>query len=501
MGTITRSNSHGTHELFDLEKYSTHEKRMGAIMEFVAGTLPQDQIPFDSAAEVVVIGTLIQYAEAFPSVSKIIQAGDFYWFQHGLIYEAMQICFVRDSTYDPITIADELESHLLNGQTWLDAIVQENFTGRAALVHLTQSGNFATYQHIEMHALIIKALSRRRAMMQMAYNTFWRALDREKNITQITQEITDDVNRSLGHSLQLEDSSLDAILEVYYVEWEAKLKAFTEGKAEFGLPTGIITLDAMTGGIHKGETTYIGGLNGVGKTTLLLQVLYNAAKRGSRVIFFSLEMDKRKVIQRLLSLETGIPLTRIRSFAFESAEEVSRVNAAIGLLQNLDFILIDKYQADELSPALLKLELSYYLSQKEIHMVGVDGLWLMRADGDNWGKLAVQDAYDAITKSLAAMTRSLQLRLWITHQLNNNYQQRQNKRPVMSDFKGGTPVRNNADCILLLHRDSHPEIGVETEHPTKTEIIIGKNRDDRKGKVIVDFNTNYMRFDVWQGEN
>lgn len=488
-------------QLYNIEAtHSTHEAKMKTVMQFVGSTLPQNKLPYNEELEVTLIAHILDRLDlkSFVACSRVIQSGDFYFLRYGLIWQSMLDCFTETTDFDLVTLADYMETKSANGKTWLENISFQGAIGREAINLIVEWLKVSIVGRELEYADKIKELSSRRALMQTAYNTFFRAMDRETPFTEVSQFVLDDTHHAIGSAIQTEATSLSDLLQDYYEDWKQRVELAANGVSMLGLPTQILSVDAVIKGIHKGDVTYIGGLNSMGKTTIQLQVLYDTAKAGGRVVFFSLEMDKKKVINRLISLETGISVETIRNFTFKSREEVEKVNKAIKTLGELDFILIDKYRAFQLSPALLKIELQYYLTQAPISLVGIDGLWLMRPDGD-FNEEKPFTGYETICARLASIARDFNLPIWITHQLNNNYQKRQIKTPIMSDFKGGMAIRNNADVVLFLYRESHPEINIPTETPDLTYVIVGKTRDGSGlGRQIkTRFDGEAMRFRDW----
>jgi replicative DNA helicase len=247
-----------------------------------------------------------------------------------------------------------------------------------------------------------------------------------------------------------------------------------------GLPTGYQQLDHLHGGAARGEVVVVGGGEGMGKTTFMLNIVRNAAILGLRVAIFTLEMMRKEIGLNFSAMEAAIPKATLKNFALDEAQW-SRFVKASGIIAGWGIDIIDEYPS--LTPIQLRRRLRKLRLTKGIDIVLVDGLWLME---DSDSKVTERPrAVGNIMRDLVQIARDFNVALYITHQYNGDAWGRRedDKRPKLHDFAESAGVRRNAQVIWGLYRDDY--YGIESlAKTTELHILKDRNGSGAQGQVI-----------------
>lgn len=248
--------------------------------------------------------------------------------------------------------------------------------------------------------------------------------------------------------------------------------------AEEGVPSGIIVIDALTGGWKKGELIIIGARPGMGKTSLLLNFAINAAKRGHRIAFFSLEMSTRQLVDRVLSYKTKLPIQKIHLGKRLPDKDYKELIKAIDSEKNLPIFIDD---TPGLSTAEIQSRSKRLKARHNIELVIIDYLQLLvpeQTRNSNYSNITAE--VSVISKALKNMSRLLDLPVIVACQLNRAVETRGgDKKPQLSDLRDSGTIEQDANIVGFLYR---PEYYGITEKDGKStdglaELIIAKNRD------------------------
>ena len=252
------------------------------------------------------------------------------------------------------------------------------------------------------------------------------------------------------------------------------------------IPTGFYDLDGVTSGIEKGETVIIAARPSMGKTALALCMALNIAKKGREVIFFSLEMTKERLVNRLICIEGRLNATNFKKRSL-SSEEVSRMIQAINVIAGLPIKIIDNIRTTtEIKSIVARQSL-----KNEVGAVFVDFLTLL--NDKRSGGMSQADYVGSLVKGLQDVGKKYRVPIIILSQLSRALSQRNDKRPVMTDLRESGNIEEAADMILFLHRDDYYQ--QDSENKGIAEVGIAKARDGETGNFELRWMPQSTRFD------
>jgi replicative DNA helicase len=256
-----------------------------------------------------------------------------------------------------------------------------------------------------------------------------------------------------------------------------------------GLPTGFLDFDRRTGGLRPGDLVIVAGRPSMGKTTLAVNMAENAAldtKIGASVVIFSMEMPSEQLLMRMMSSLARVPLGSIRGGRM-SPDDWTRLTGATQQLGNAR-IFIDETPA--LTPTELRARARRLKREHGLDLVVVDYLQLMQVPGTKENR-ATEIA--EISRGLKALAKELALPVIALSQLNRGVEQRQDRRPVMSDLRESGALEQDADMILMIYREE-----VYDKNTTKrgiAEIDLAKHRNGETGQIMLTFRGEFSRFE------
>jgi replicative DNA helicase len=420
--------------------------------------------PHDLEAEASVLGAILLDPLAIARVLDFLQPQDFYRENHGQVYQAALKLFREGEPIDSVTLAAELEK----------MGVLERVGGRAQLAMLQEA--VPTAANVEHYARIVKDRAYKRQLvgagarvMELGYDESIKA-----------EEATDAAGREVMAIGQ--DQARGAVsAEVVVDELVQQLELIrSTGRGLVGIGSGLLDLDAITGGWKDGDLIVIGARPSAGKTALGLQMVMHAARQGTAATIFSLEMDRAALLWRAACSDAEVNSQRARE-GHASAVEYDRVSQALDRLSRLP-VMVD--HRPELGDLGLVAEARRVKVREDTGLILVDYIGLVggRRPDDRVQEVA------AITRLLKRLARDLHLPVIALAQLNRGPEKRGEARPVLSDFKESGEIEQAADVAVLIHHDK--------ESPEVTELIVAKHRNGRTGSVKVRFNRERVRFET-----
>jgi replicative DNA helicase len=427
--------------------------------------------PQNTEAEEAVLGALLIDPDAIIRVATFLRPGDFYREKHGWIYDTVLILHEKREPIDFLTVCDELER-----QRRLDEV-----GGPAFITSLINA--VPTSIHAEHYARIVERTSTRRRLLgaagDIAALAFQEADDVEEVVDRAEQLLFGVSERRISRELV----PIRQILSEYY----DRIEYLTRHRGEvIGIPTGFGDMDKLLGGLQRSDMVILAARPSVGKTSLALSIAHNATKRfKQRVAFFSLEMSREQVVQRLISAETGIDSQRLRRGEIEEGEWGRFVKATSDLAETLFFI-------DD-TPGISALELRTKArrlhAEVGIDLLVVDYLQLMR--GEFRSENRVQEI-SSISRALKALARELNTPVLALSQLSRGVESRPDKRPILSDLRESGALEQDADVVIFIYRDEM--YNENTERKNIADIIVAKHRNGPTGTVALFFQKDLARF-------
>ena len=440
-------------------------------------------LPHNLEAEEAVVGSLLIDGSVFPRISHLVKPEDFYREKNQLCFAACEALFQRSEPIDQVTLARELSR---TNQL-------EPVGGMAYLSHLVSIT--PTSVHSEHYSQLVARTS-----------TMRRLIDAASRISAIGYQDTEDVDATLrqaeevlfGVRTGLPGGGFVALRQVYdqYLEERA---AIIDPLTQVGAPllTGFDGLDDLLGGMQPSDMIILGARPALGKSALAVNISLNAARNGSLVGIFSLEMSREQLALRILASEAEIDTHLLRLGLTTEAEE-QRIIDSIGQLSDLPVYIDDTpFQGVlEMRGKARRLSMEHGLD-----LLVVDYMQLVQGrnrGGDN----RVQEISE-ISRSIKGMARDLQIPVIACSQLSRLVENRPSHRPMLSDLRDSGSIEQDADVVLFIHREDmyYTEEEWEKENPGRefpkniAEIIVAKHRNGPTGSVKLYFRDNRVRFE------
>ncbi|QPC84657.1 replicative DNA helicase [Phototrophicus methaneseepsis] len=427
--------------------------------------------PFSQQAEEAVVGAVLLDPSSFVNVSAFLHSEDFFLLRHNYIWAAMSRLSERNDAIDLLTVAEELDNY-----SQLEAI-----GGQAYLIQLTN--NTPTSVYAEVYGHIVERTAIRRRLMEAADQIKQLALDEEKNIDHVISDAEAQLFSVSDMQMKRDFVPMWEALSAYYDRIEELLQ--NQGQA-LGVPSGFKDLDQLLGGFQRSDLIVFAGRPGMGKTSFLLTTAMNAARVGARVAIFTMEMGVEQMVQRMVAMETGINVQKLR-LAQLTAQEAARFTEAVGRISNFP-IFIDDTPA--MSPLEMRTKCRRLAHEHGLDLVMVDYMQLMNA-GRGYENNRVQEI-SFISRNLKEIAREFNIPLISAAQLSRAVEQRQDKRPVLSDLRESGSIEQDSDIVMFLYRD---EVYNEaTEFPNQADILVSKHRNGPTGTIQLYFEKRLTKF-------
>lgn len=447
-------------------------------------------LPKNREAEQVILGAAMLDPEAtIPHLLQTLQPDDFFWKAHQIIYRVVLELFEGGKPADLITVGNRLDE--LNK---LDSV-----GGRAYLSELVAA--VTTTASVPYYIEIIKKKAILRALIEAGHEIAELGFSEESELEPLLDAAEEKVFQISRFQLKQNFYLIRDFLHEHLEHLE-KLQRDPSQHTVTGLPTGYRKFDEMTAGLQPSDLIIVAARPSVGKTSLALSIARQMALRFDRCVgFFSLEMTKEQVLERLLCAEARINLHRLRGGYLQTDSESWRriINAANKLLTSK--IIVDD------TPSISVLELKAKARRMKAEH-GLDALfvdYLQLVEGGGRSEVREQEvAY--IARSLKGLARELDVPVVALSQLSRA-PERPPRRPRLSDLRESGEIEQTADVVLFLYReDSGGEEGSEEpqtpDQPTaplvhETEIIIGKQRNGPTGSFTLLFHRAYTSFEEY----
>jgi replicative DNA helicase len=444
-------------------------------------------MPESLAAEAAVLGSMLIDSSCIGQVVEILNRDAFYRIEHQLIYDAIIALFEKnkDGVIDGVLLRDELEKRNqlkdVGGVEYLGKIYDSVPSSANALYY----ANIVKDKHLLREMIQVAA-----GIIELGYAPEGEA---KEKVDEAEQRIFALINKKIsGLAVPIKDLLTQAYNTI----------AQREGKHVTGLPTGFTELDSLTSGLQNNEMIIIAGRPSMGKTALALNIAqYIGLEEKIPVAIFSLEMGKQQLVERFLSSVTEIESTKIRS-GFLGAEGYRRIEEACVRLSDAPIYIDD---TSLLTPLELRAKARRLKSQHDIRCIFVDYLQLMHLD--TYRVESRQQEITTISRYLKALSQELSIPVVALSQLNRAPEGREDHRPRMSDLRESGSIEQDADVVMLLHREDYyrhqekqevsenPGVSSKDEYPENTaEVIIAKQRNGPTDTVKLVFRKQIMRF-------
>ena len=430
-------------------------------------------LPHNLDAEQSVLGAMLIDKDAVGAALDICSPDDFYSRQYGALFECMGELFNEGKPVDLVTVQERLkEKDVPPEVTSLDFI-------RSIVENVPTSANIKAYAQI-VHE---KAVKRRLIKVnEDIANTCYADKDDMDSVLAETEEKIFRVLQTRGAA---EFTPID---QVTVNVMEKIQKAYLSGAPVTGVPTGFIDLDTRTSGMQPSDLVLIAARPSMGKTAFVLNVVEHAAiKKGLSCMIFSLEMSKEQLVNRLLSMESGIDAQKLRTGNLTPSDFEQLLEAAVRVSSTTNLLIDD-------TPGISVTELRSKCRKRKLEagldMIIIDYLQLMSGSGK--GNDNRQQEISEISRSLKALAREMQCPVISLSQLSRACESRPDHRPMLSDLRESGAIEQDADVVMFLYRDDY--YNKDTEHPNEAEVIIAKQRNGPIGTVTLLWKPDTTRF-------
>jgi replicative DNA helicase len=428
-------------------------------------------VPYSIEAEKSVLGGIFLKQDLLEDLIEILGPSDFYKLVHQYVYESMLECYNSGKAIDPVILIDRLKKKNKF----------EEIGGEDVLYDIIAS--VPTAANVVNYAKIVKEKALLRNLMNIG-----------SQIVEMAQEGYEEVETILDKAESLifkvsetkENKDVVSLKELVGPELE-RLEVVVKNKGvTTGISSGFKSFDNMTSGFHDSDLVILAARPSMGKTAFVLNLaLYAALEQQKGVLVFSLEMSNSQIFQRLLAIESKIPISKIRN-GFIDEREWGQLGLASGRLANSNIQIADV-------PNVTVLEIRAIARRAKaagkLDMILIDYLQLIK--GSSKGDNRQQEVSD-ISRALKGIARELNVPVIALSQLSRAPEQRADRRPMLSDLRDSGAIEQDADMVMFLYRDEY--YNEDSEFKGIAEVIIGKQRNGPVGSLKLAFLNETNRF-------
>ena len=447
--------------------------------EFVNEVPPQNL-----EAEKAVLGAIFLNGDALVEASEYVTANDFYKRAHQLIFTAITDLNDRDEAVDVVTITDLLTT-------------QGNLENVGGIEYITDlAATVPTAANVAYYAKIVRDKAVLRRLIQTATNIVTAGYSSEDDVATVLDNAEKEIMNVAENRNQSGFKSIRDVLNSSFAEID---RLSQDGDTVTGLSTGYPELDKITTGLHEDELIILAARPAVGKTAFALNVAQNVAtKTDKAVAIFSLEMSAESLVNRMLCAEGSIDANHLRTGNL-AEDEWQNLIVAMGSLSKANIYIDDAagVKMSEIRAKCRRLE----KETGNLGMIVIDYLQLIEGTNHENRQQEVSD----ISRQLKKLAKELHVPVIALSQLSRGVEQRQDKRPVLSDIRESGSIEQDADIVAFLYRDDYYERDggdddddggseADDQNVGEVEVILEKNRSGPRGTVKLLFVKSYNKF-------
>jgi replicative DNA helicase len=428
--------------------------------------------PQNLEAEMAVLGSMLMDEDAISVATESLDKDSFYKDTHKKIFEAIRDLYNANKAVDIITLTDELKRNEtldeIGGASFLTALVNS----------VPTAANINHYVTIVKEKYILRTLiNNSTKIISICYESEGNVDEVVDNAERFIFEVSD--RKHHGSYLHLKEIIKDSI---------ENIDRLYQKKAHVtGIPSGFIDFDSKTSGLQESDLIVIAGRPSMGKSALALGIAeYAGVVEKIPLAFFSLEMSKEQLVQRMLCSHARVDAHKVRT-GYLSPSDWPRLTAAAGKLSEAPIFIDD-------SPAISVMELRAKArrlkAHQDIKLIVLDYMQLMRGSGHEENR---QQEISDISRSLKSLARELSVPVVAISQLSRAVESRTDHRPQLSDLRESGAIEQDADVVVLILREEYYRPTPENEGTA--EVIIAKQRNGPVGSMKLAFIKEYTRFE------
>ncbi len=428
--------------------------------------------PQSIEAEMSVVGSMLMDRDAITEAVEVLTKEDFYHRQYGIMFEAIRELYNEDIPVDLVTVRDRL---LRDGAP---PEMQSTDFLRDILSAVPTSVNARTYADIVHEKAILRRLIKAsEEIVQKCYEG-----------SQDTEDILNDTEKALFELIKSKGAAEYKPIDDVVLEVMQKIQEASQLKDHItGVPSGFTDLDYMTTGFQPSDFILVAARPSMGKTAFVLNILeYVAIKKERPCMIFSLEMSSNQLVNRMLSMDSGVDAQLIRSGKLSDSDWPRLIDSA-DRVGGSNIIIDDTpgISVPELRSKCRKVKL-----ERGLDLIIIDYLQLM--SGSSKKSDNRQQEVSDISRSLKALAREMNCPVIALSQLSRACELRADKRPMLSDLRESGAIEQDADLVMFLYRDEYYE--PDSDKKGEAEVIIAKQRNGPIGTVTLNWHANTTRF-------
>lgn len=430
--------------------------------------------PQNIEAEQAVLGGMLLEKEAIAKVAEVLQPEDFYREAHRLLYTAALALYERNDPVDLVTMTESLRRddklEVAGGITYITGLANSVPTAANVLYHA---------RIVEEKALLRRLISAATQVASLGYE----GADEVEQIMDSAEKMILEVSQ---RRMNKEFTPIKTII----MDAFRKIEDLYSNKGGItGLATGFKDLDNLTAGLQPSDLILIAARPSMGKTAFVLNITQHIAIREKKAVaFFSLEMSKEQLVHRMLCAEAAIDSQRLRVGELEDKDWTKLITAADRLSQAPIFI----DDTAGITVMEMRSKARRLKTEHDLQLIVIDYLQLMQGSSRGKGSENRQQEISEISRSLKGLARELGVPVIALSQLSRGVEQRQSKRPMLSDLRESGSLEQDADIVSFLYREDY--YNPDTDEPNITEIIIAKHRNGPVDTVKLYFHKQFTKF-------
>lgn len=434
-----------------------------------------DRIPPQNVeAEQAVLGAMLIEREAISKVAELLRSEDYYREAHRLIYNAMIELFNKNDAVDMVTVIEFLRK-------------EDKLEAAGGIAYVTSLANSVpTAANVLYHARIVEEKALLRQLINAATNIAGMGYEGSEEVTSILDSAEKMI---LSVSSRKMGGDFTPIKSIIFEAFNKIEQLYASKGSITGLATGFKDLDRLTSGLQPSDLILIAARPSMGKTAFVLNIAQHIGIAEKKAVaFFSLEMSKEQLVQRMLCAESAIDSQRLRIGELEAKDWTKLVSGADRL--SAAPIFIDDtagITVMEMRSKARRLKIEY-----DLQLIIIDYLQLMQGSGKGKGGENRQQEISEISRSLKALAREINVPVIALSQLSRSVESRQVKKPMLSDLRESGSLEQDADIVAFLYRDDY--YNPDSDKKNITEVIIAKHRNGPVDTVQLFFHKQFTKF-------